>query len=108
MLHHNVYLKDPRGRAEHFRYCPGRPTDEMIVETIRKRVWQIISKGYRGGSAFTTEQLLYPLWQELPEQHHYIGQHISRLIKEYDLPIRTVDDKKTNGHLLHIILFDAI
>ena len=105
-MQHNDRLKNPKVRAEHFKYRPGRPTDASIVETIRKRVRQIVEKGYHGGYMFTTEQLTYPLWNDRPHQHHYISQQISRLIEEYDLPIRW-HRVKSDGHVLYRILLDS-
>ena len=107
MLHINDRLKKPEVRGEHFRYRPGRLTDKLIVETIRKRISQIINQGFRGGGAFTTEQLLYPLWQEQPTQHHYISQQISRLIEEYELPIRKVA-VKGDSHVLYKVILDTL
>jgi hypothetical protein len=97
--------KDPKYRAEYFKFHQGRPTDKLIVETIRKRINQIIKQGFTGGGVFATEQLLYPLWQELPTQHQYIGQHIGRLIEEYGLAIQWYD-AKSNGHVLYMIILD--
>jgi hypothetical protein len=107
MSHINDRLKkDPKFRAEHYKYHLGRPTDRLIVETLRKRVNQIIKQGFTGGRVFTTEQLLYPLWQELPKQHQYIGQQITRLIEEYGLTIRRYE-AKSNGHVRYMILLDS-
>ena len=99
--------KDPKKRAEHYKYYPGRPTDESIVEAIKKRIGQITDKGYRGGCVFTTEQLTYPLWNDLPHHHHYISQHMTRLIEEYGLPIHW-HSVRSDGHVLRTIDLGAL
>ena len=107
MLHINDRLKkDPKFRAEYYKYHPGRPNDKSIVETIKNRINQIIKQGFTGGGLFATEQLLYPLWQELPRQHHYISQHMARLIEEYGLAIRW-HSTKSDGHVLYMIILDS-
>lgn len=100
-------FKDPKKRAEYFQPNEGRPTDELIAETIRKRVRQIINQGFTGEGVFATEQLLYPLWEKLPSQHQYIGQQIPRLIIEYGLPIRWYE-ARGDSHVLYEIILDAV
>ena len=102
-----VDFKDPKKRAGHFSYRPGRPIDKLIVEAIRNRVRQIAANGYRGGIPLTTGQFTYPLWNDYSHQHQYIGQQISRLIKEYDLPIRKVS-AEGDSPVFHTIDLDVL
>lgn len=107
MKRKDIDLKDPVVRKEYYRYCLGRPSDKLIVKTIKKRVRQIVDNGYRGDGAFTTGQISQPLWDERPNEHHYIGQQMSRLVEEYDLPIRNVATK-SDSHVLWAIKFDDL
>ncbi len=107
MIRKDINFKDTAARNEYYRYRFGRPTDKEIVETIRKRIREIVGQGLARKYVFTTEQLMYPLWDEIPDQHHYISQQMSRLVEEYDLPIRKVATKSDN-HVLWVIEFEKL
>jgi hypothetical protein len=101
MRHENYDLTNPEVRAAYFRPDIGRPSDELIIKTIREMV-AVLRKNHKPHYLYKSAQLCSAIWDEYPDQHHYIGQRIKALIKGRKLPIRR-SGKTSDKYALYTI-----
>ena len=95
-------FNDPKVRNEYFQPTEGRLFDELLIETIRKRV-MVLLEHHKPHYAYISEQLCFEIWDKFPNQHQYIGQRIKILIAEGSLPmIKRVDETKQKRALYSI------
>ena len=88
----NRDFTDPNVRAEYFKPSKGRPSDDLIIKTIRKRITAILPH-HEPSYVYTSAQLCLEIWDQYPDQHRYIGQRIKYLIANGLLPIRKVSER---------------
>ena len=102
-MRHEFYdLKNPEVRAKYYKPTDGRPSYELIIKTIRKRV-MVLREHHKPHFAYISEQLCFEIWDKFPNQHQYIGHCIKDLIAEGLLPmIRRVGETKTGLALYSI------
>lgn len=98
----NYDLKNSAVRAIYFRPTAGRPPDELLINTIRKRVL-VLRRNHKPNHAYLSEQLCFGPWGQFPDQHQYIGHRIKELIAEGLLPMIRRVDKTTKELALYTI-----
>ena len=82
-------LKDPKVRAEHYTYRPGRPTYNEILASVSEMV-AFVGPYALPDDTFISNDICLSIWSKYAYQHGYIGHHLSALEREGKLPIKRI------------------
>jgi hypothetical protein len=93
---------DPDIRDEYFRPSQGRPSDDLLVKTIYKRVAEL-RKRKSALEVYESKELCIEIWERFPDQHVYMGHRIKALIADGKLSLIKADVKR-NNHVLYLIV----
>ena len=95
-------FSDPDVRDEYFRPSRGRPSDDLLVKAINKRV-AVLRKLYGALEVYQSKDLCIEIWDHFEDQHVYMGHRIRALIADGKLHLIKAE-VKTNKHVLYLIV----
>ena len=98
-------LSDSNVRRVYFLPAPGRPDDQLIIDSILEQLMKFINQGFGISYAFRSDQLCLAISKRFHNQHQYIGQRIRTLIKNGDLPIKKVGSRSDKRVLYAFVVF---
>ena len=93
---------DPDVRDEYFRPSQGRPSDDLLVKTIKKRMAEL-RKRKSALEVYESKELCADIWDHFEDQHVYMGHRIKALIADGKLSLIKAE-AKSNNHVLYLIV----